>query len=272
MKQLKFGMAVAAVALAASTVPGAAEAQETLANIESRGKIVVGVKADYKPFGFIDPSGEIVGMEPDLARDIAERLGVEIEFVPVIASNRMEFVQQGRIDLMIATMTDTEERAAVVGIPDPSYYSSGTNVLARKSVGLEEWDDLDGLPVCGIQGAFYNRRTAEEFGAEIVAFTGTSEALNALQSGRCAAFVYDDALIVSTLADTATWGDYEMPLETIDDSPWGMGVLLGDEEMMQFISEVTIDWHRDGTILELEEKWGIQPSPFAQAMHEEYGE
>lgn len=269
MTHIKFGAAAIAIAMG---IPMAANAQDTLANIEDRGTIVVGVKADYRPFGFIDPSGEIVGMEPDLARDIAERLGVEVEFVPVIASNRMEFVQQGRIDLMIATMTDTEERARVVGIPDPSYYSSGTNVLARKTVGLEEWEDLNGLPVCGIQGAFYNRRTAEEFGAEIVAFTGTSEALNALQSGRCAAFVYDDALIVSTLSDTETWGEYEMPLETIDDSPWGMGVLLGDEEMMQFISDVTVDWHRDGTIIELEEKWGIQPSPFARAMHEEYSQ
>src|SRR3546814_16813949 len=72
-------------------------------------------------------------MEPDLARDIAKRLNVEVEFVPVIASNRMEFVQQGKIDLMIATMTDTEARTKVVGIPPPNYYSSGTNVLARKS-------------------------------------------------------------------------------------------------------------------------------------------
>src|SRR3546814_18587231 len=126
----------------------------------------------------------------------------------------MEFGQQGNVDLMIATMTDTEARTKVVGIPHPNYYSSGTNVLARKSVGLKEWEDLDGKPVCGIQGAFYNRSTTEDFGAEIVAFTGTAEALNALQSGRCAAFVYAEQLIGSPLADTPTWGETAMPLAT----------------------------------------------------------
>src|SRR3546814_1961105 len=68
-----------------------------------------------------------------------------------------------------------------------------------------------GAPVCGIQGAFYNRKTSEEFGAEIVAFKGTAEALTALKQNRCVAFVYDDAFIVSRLAE-AEWKDWKMPL------------------------------------------------------------
>src|SRR3546814_14383596 len=73
------------------------------------------------------------------------------------------------------------------------------------------------LPVCGIQGAFYNRKTSEEFGAEIVAFKGTAEALTALKQNRCVAFVYDDAFIVSRLAE-AEWTDWQMPLPTLDDA------------------------------------------------------
>ena len=77
---------------------------DTMASIKQKGKMVVGVKADYKPYGYTDPSGKIVGLEIDLANDIAKRLGVEIELIPVVATNRMEFVKQGRIDMMIATM------------------------------------------------------------------------------------------------------------------------------------------------------------------------
>src|SRR5258705_11240695 len=76
---------------------------DTLASIKQKGKIVVGVKADYKPFGYTDPSGKIVGLESDLANDIAKRLGVQIELVPVVAANRMEVVNQGRTAMQIGT-------------------------------------------------------------------------------------------------------------------------------------------------------------------------
>ncbi len=188
-------------------------------DIKARGKLIVGVKADYKPYGFRHTSGKIVGIEPELAQDVADMLGVKLELVPVVASNRMEFLKQGKIDLMIATMTDRADRAKMVFILQPNYYSSGTNVFATKKAGLKDWEDLRGKPVCGIQGAFYNKRTAKEFGASIVAFKGTAEVLNALQQGRCIGFVYDDSFIIAKLQDPK-WADYEMPLPTMDDAPW----------------------------------------------------
>ena len=183
------------------------------------------MKADYAPYGYLDSSGKVVGLEPDLAQDVADTLGVALELVPVVSSNRMQFLEQGKIDVMIATMTDTAERRGVVQIVDPNYYSSGTNILTKAS--FAKWEDLKGAPVCGIQGAFYNRKTSEEFGAEIVAFKGTAEALTALKQNRCVAFVYDDSFIVSRLAE-ADWQGWSMPLPTIDDAPWGLAVRKGE--------------------------------------------
>src|SRR5687768_10989910 len=105
--------AMAAISLAA---PASAA---SLAEVKERGTLIVGVKADYKPFGFRDPSGSIVGIEPDLAALLAERVGVKAELVPVIATNRLEFLQQGKIDLIIATMSDTPERRQVVDAVEP---------------------------------------------------------------------------------------------------------------------------------------------------------
>ena len=105
---------------------------DTMASIKQKGKMVVGVKADYKPFGYTDPSGKIVGLEIDLANDLAKRMGVQIELVPVVAANRMEFVKQGRTDLMIATMAYKPDRAEVVGIPQPFYYAGAATILAKK--------------------------------------------------------------------------------------------------------------------------------------------
>ena len=94
----------AAVAFAFAAASPAWAQSDTLASVKQKGKLVAGVKADYKPFGYTDPSGKIVGLEIDLVNDVGRRLGVPVELVPVIAANRMEFLKQGRIDLMIATM------------------------------------------------------------------------------------------------------------------------------------------------------------------------
>jgi polar amino acid transport system substrate-binding protein len=257
--------ALAGVALAA--IPAAAQ---TLDKIKQRGVLVVGTKADYKPFGFRDPSGAIVGLEPDLAKDVADKLGVRLELEPVVSSNRMQFLQQGKIDLMIATMNDKPDRRQVVGILDPSYYASGVNVLASKKANLKSWEQLKGQKVCGIQGAWYNKPVAEKYGADFISFKGQSEAETALMQGNCIGWVYDDTAFAERLAD-AKWKDFEMPLETILEEPWGIAVRLEERDGAwgKFVSGVIEDWHRSGRLIELEKKWNIPPSAFLKKMNAE---
>jgi len=262
MKRLALAAGIATLATAAVTSGASADA---ISDIRGRGKLIVGVKADYAPYGFLDSSGKVVGLEPDLAQDVADVLGVSLELVPVVSSNRMQFLEQGKIDLMIATMTDRDDRREVVQIVDPNYYSSGTNILTKGN--FAKWEDLKGAPVCGIQGAFYNRKTSEEFGAEIVAFKGTAEALTALKQNRCVAFVYDDSFIVSRLAE-ADWQGWKMPLPTIDDAPWGLAVKKGEEAFAMLMSGMVVSWHLSGRILALEEKYGLEQTPFAKKMHQ----
>ena len=265
---------VLAAALAASTalasMATAAECtNDTWNKVMERGKIVVGVKADYKPWGFRDTDGNIVGMEIDMAQDVADKMGVELEVVPVVSSNRMQFLEQGQIDLMIATMTDRPDRREIVGIVGPNYYTSGTNVMAPKALGFTKWEDLSGKPVCGIQGAFYNKIVEDRYGIEVVAFSGTAEAKQALRDKKCVAFVYDDSSIGSDIA-SGNWDEFEMPLPSEDDAPWGLAVPKAEEDCIfgQFMSGMQYNWHRDGTLLALEEKWGIKPTAYLQTMHE----
>lgn len=259
-----------AFALAPLGLVGTAEAQTTLDKIKQRGKLIVGVKNDYKPWGFLDPSGALKGMEIDMAEDVAKRLGVGIELVPVVASNRQEFLQQGKIDLIIATMGDNPKRREAIGIIEPNYYAGGTNVLAAKKAGLKKWADLKGKKVCAIQGAYYNKRVSEQYGPDLQAFAGIPEALNALQGGNCVGFVYDNTFIESTLAaGDAKWKDYEMPLVTEDEQPWGVAVALPDLNgpWGEFMKKVSVEWHKNGTLLALEKKWGIKQSPFLVEMN-----
>jgi len=260
-----------ALSLASATAGAAECTNDTWKKVMERGKIVVGVKADYKPWGFRNDSGELVGMEIDMARDVADTMGVELELVPVQSSNRMQFLEQGKIDLMIATMSDRNDRREIVGIVGPNYYTSGTNVMAPKALALKEWEDLRGKPVCGKQGAFYNKIVEERYGAEIVAFTGNAEAKQALRDKKCIAWVYDDSSIMSDLS-SGQYEEFEMPLASEDDNPWGLAVPKAEEQCVfgQFMSGMQYNWHRDGTLIELEKKWGIQPTAYLEKQAERF--
>jgi polar amino acid transport system substrate-binding protein len=196
---------------------------DTLEDIKKKGTLVVGVKADYPPYGFRDPSGEIVGMEIDMAKDVAQRLGVKVQLEPVVASNRMQFLQQGKIDLMIATMSVNDERKKAVGIVEPYYYAGGVALLAAKSAKIKSGADLKGKPVCAIQGS------------------------------------YDDVLLIyKKKADADKWKDFEVvKLTEITPLPWGLAVKSEDKDSAwgKFMSEVSTDWHKKGTLVEWEKKW-----------------
>ena len=266
-----FKTAISGLALAAMSV-GTVSAQctnDVWNKVMSSGKIVIGVKADYKPWGFRDDSGNLVGMEIDMAMDVAAKMGVEAELVPVQSSNRMQFLEQGKIDMMIATMSDRADRRKIVGIPGPNYYTSGTNIMSPKALGFTSWEDLRGKKVCGKQGAFYNQITEERYGVEIMAFTGNAEAKQALRDRKCVAWVYDDSSIGSDLS-SGNWDEFEMPLASEDDNPWGLGVPLAEANCVfgNFMSGMQYNWHREGTLIALEKKWGIKPTAFLQMQNE----
>ncbi len=246
--------AVAALAISARTV-----AADQLDDIKKKGTLVVGVKTDYPPWGMRDSSGTVVGMEPDMAADVAKRLGVKLELVPVVSSNRMQFLQQGKIDLMIATMSDTPERRKVIGIVDPVYYASGVAILANKKANIKSAADLKGKPVCALQGAFYNNDLQSKYtGQDLVAFKGIPEAEQALLDGRCVGFVYDDVVLVWKKAQETKWEGFDVvALTEWAPVPWGLAVKIEEVNAPwgKFMSDTTKDWLKSGTLVALEKKW-----------------
>ncbi|GIX11886.1 transporter substrate-binding domain-containing protein [Elioraea sp.] len=263
------GTIAACLAFAAPLPAAAQQAGDTLGRILREGVLKVGVRADYRPWGFRNPAGEFVGMEIEMAKDVAATLGVRPEFVSVVAANRMQFLAQGQIDLMIATMSDTAERRRVVGIVHPNYYSSGFNVLLPKQVTTTDWNALRGRQLCAIQGAWYNRPATERYGVEILAFTGIAEVETALRQRRCVGWLYDDNLIAVMLA-SGQWNDFHMPLPSQSDTPWGLAVRLDDLDRPwgRFMSGMVAHWHRSGKLLAWEKEAGIAESAFLRRMHE----
>ena len=265
MKKIILGTSAAMLMMSVGTATAAQCTNDVWKKVMSRGKVVVGVKADYKPWGFRNQEGELIGMEIDMTKAAAAAMGIEAELVPVQSSNRMQFLEQGKIDLLIATMSDRPDRRKIVGIVQPNYYTSGTNVMSPKALGLKKWEDLRGRPVCGKQGAFYNKIVAERYGAKIVAFTGNAEAKQALRDKKCIAWVYDDSSIGSDLS-SGNWDNFEMPLNSEDDNPWGLAVPLAERDCIfgNFMSGLSYNWLQSGQLIAWEKKWGIKPTTFLQ--------
>jgi polar amino acid transport system substrate-binding protein len=257
-----------AAGLLAMMALGAAAQADVLDDIKKRGTLIVGVKPDYKPFGFRDPSGGIVGIEPDLAADVAKKLGVKLELVPVVSANRMEFLNQGKIDLMIATMSDKPERRKVVQVIEPLYYSDACNILLRKDAPVKSWDDLKGKKLCGTTGAFYNKDIQQKYGPEIASFDGSEKPLLALKNNDCIGYVYDQTFIAGKLTDDDWKSGYHMPLPGIMETPWAMAVKLGEANLQKFMEDISKEWMKSGRIVELEKKWNVPPTDYAKRMHE----
>jgi polar amino acid transport system substrate-binding protein len=240
----------------------------SLDDIRARGELVVGAKADYRPFGFRDEAGIIVGFEPDLAGEIAKALGVKLKLVPVVATNRIALLQSGDLDLVIATMNITPERAKQVDFVEPSYYASGVNVLAPKSAHLHVWQELKDKPVCSVEGAAYLGEIKDRYGPDLHLYKDTGKVYDAVKAGECYA-AYDDTALVGQL-QMSGWGDYEMPLRSVLLQPWGIAVKQGNAELAAFVGDLVKKWHADGHVEQLEKIWHIPPSVFAEEMHRRF--
>ena len=239
---------------------------DELAAIRHRGTLVVGVKADYPPFGFRTATGEIKGIEPDLAAAVARELGVRLELVPVLASNRIALLQEGRIDLIIATMNDTIERRSAVEIVKPYYYAAGYNVMVPKSMAVAAWSDLKGRTLCGVEGAYYNYQAATNFNLTVTAFATAEKALAALKAGQCAGLLFDDAWIAGGITKPE-WIGYDMPLESKEVQPWGLAVRKNEPVWSALLSGMVVKWTKDGTILDLETAYRLKHSAYAEEAH-----
>ncbi|TCM86134.1 transporter substrate-binding domain-containing protein [Rhodovulum steppense] len=242
-----------------------------LAHILKRGTLIVGVKADYPPWGMVNPdpdSDAIVGIEPDLARDIADRLGVGLQLEVVSAQNRIGRVNDGSVDLIIATMGDTEVRRHQADLIQPNYYSSGVVVYGRTDLGLSGWEALRDAPVCLTQGAYFNRTLERDFGLKGQYFPGNREARLALKYGRCVGWAFDDTALAQ-LVHTEHEPGFGVIVPTILDVPWAVAVASGegDGQWGRFVADMVGEWHATGRILELQRKWWVGETEFLRDLH-----
>ena len=169
----------------------------TLDEIKESGKIVIGVFSDKAPFGYVDENGAYQGYDVYFAERIAQDLGVEVEYVSTDPASRVEYVATGKVDIILANFTVTEERAQQVDFALP-YMKVMLGVVSPDSALITGVEELSGKTLIVVKGT-----TAETYfeknypDVELQKYDEYADAYNALLDGRGDAFSTDNTEVLA---------------------------------------------------------------------------
>lgn len=169
----------------------------TLDEIKESGKIVIGVFSDKAPFGYVDESGDYQGYDVYFAERIAQDLGVEVEYVSTDPASRVEYLTTGKVDIILANFTVTEERAQQVDFALP-YMKVMLGVVSPDSALISDVEELNGKDLIVVKGT-----TAETYfeknypDVTLQKYDEYADAYNALLDGRGDAFSTDNTEVLA---------------------------------------------------------------------------
>jgi len=240
------GLVMAAVVHAAPTrsTPGTAVAEhDQLAQITSRRFIRVAVPKEFPPFGFMR-DGLPEGYDISVARILALDLGVRVELVPVASSDRISHLQEGKVDIVIASLGKTAEREKLIDF-SVAYAPLYLGVFGRKDSGATA--DLSGRRVAFVRGSLEGaelRRTAPA--ATPVEFENSKDIIQAYVKRQVDYIAVGSAVIESI--DDVQARDQTRLLITLKDSPCYIGLRKGEPRLQERINKVLRDASRSGAM------------------------
>jgi len=234
---------------------GIALAEDTYDIVKKRGVLVVGVKDATPGFGFIDPkTREIVGYDCDFAAYLAKKMGVKLELKGVTSAARIPQLQAGNVDLIIATLTYTPERAKQVDF-SYTYLLTGQKFLLKKGT-VKSLADLDGKKIGTAKGSTSEQNAAKALPkATILSFDDYPQAFLALQQGKVVAVTTDETILAGILGKAPNKDQFEIADLRISDEPYGIGVVKGNPKMLKFVNDTLLEMEKKGEAKKIWDKW-----------------
>jgi len=244
-------------ATAASLVFTAAARADQLDDIKKKGEIVIGVLGTDEPNSFVDPkTREIVGYEVDIATAIAKKIGVKPVFKQLAVAARIPELQQGRVDILAASLTHNKEREALVDFSLTTFVT-GQKVLVKTSSGINDVPQLAGKKVLTVKGGTQepNIRKAVP-NVDVVTFETTQQAFLALQQGKGVGYVNDEASLVNDYAKLGpAKKNYAILPTNISVEPLALGLKKGEKGLKTLVDGVLRDLESSGEADKLFVKW-----------------
>ncbi|ANJ28916.1 glutamate ABC transporter substrate-binding protein [Agromyces aureus] len=228
------------------------EAGTTMARLQEAGKVTIGTKFDQPLFGLVGPSGDPEGFDVEIAKIIADELGIPedgITWTETVSANREPFIESGQVDFVVATYTINDKRKEVISFAGP-YYLAGQSILVlADNDDIKSEDDLVGEKVCSVTGSTPAANLAELGAVPVLTDTYTN-CLEPLRAGEVVAVSTDNVILAGLAAQNE--GEFKVVGEPFTEEPYGIGLKLDDTDFRMFINDVLEKAYEDGRY---EEAW-----------------
>ena len=222
-----------------------------MAELQEQGTITVGTKFDQPLFGLKGLSGDPEGFDVEIAKLIAAELGIPedgITFVETVSANREPFLEQGQVDMVVATYTINDKRDEVIDFAGP-YFLAGQDILVKAGnpEAIMGPDDLAGKTVCSVAGSTPAGEIQTNYPeATLVLFDTYTKCRDALRDGTdgVVAVTTDNVILSGYVSESPQ--DFELVDAPFTEEPYGIGIPEGQEAFCDFINETLVAAAEDG--------------------------
>jgi glutamate transport system substrate-binding protein len=221
----------------------------TMAKLKEAGTVKVGTKFDQPLFGLKNLEGKPEGFDVEIAKLIAGEMGIapdKVVFSEAVSANREPFIQQGKVDFVVATYTINDKRKQVVDFAGP-YYEAGQDIMVAKGnpEGIGGPDDLAGKKVCSVTGSTPAENIRTNYPkAELTEFDVYSKCAEALKNGQVQAVTTDNVILLGLISQDKE--SFELVGKPFTKEPYGIGLKKGDNEFRAFINDTLEKIEKDG--------------------------
>jgi glutamate/aspartate transport system substrate-binding protein len=255
-------------------IAGSATAADTgtLQKIERSGTIHLGVRDSVIPFSYLDDKQSYQGYSIDLCLKMVDRLrqqpglsGLKIKMIPVTPATRITLIANGTVDMECGSTTNNLERQQQVAF-SPTTFVAGSRFLSRTSSNLNTLNDMKGKRFVTLAGSTTIRdllkvNIDKKLDLNILTANTHAEAFLMVDTGRAEAFMTDDILLASLVANARTPADFSISQDSLSVEPYAIMIRRDDPEFKALIDSAIGDLYRSGQISSIYKKWFQSPIP-----------
>jgi len=226
----------------------------TMERIQKAGKITVGVKFDQPGFGQKNPTTQgVQGFDIEIAKELAQGIfggtmaeaASKINYVEAVSKNREPFIQDGKVDMVIATYTINDTRKQVVDFAGPYYVAHGDIMVKSDNTTIKGVSDLNGKKVCTVTGSTYPATLKTQAPrADVSLYDTYDQCRQALLDGRVDAETTDNGILAGLVK--ASNGALKLVGANYTNEPYGIGVKKGDTGFLDFLNQRLETIEKDG--------------------------
>ena len=225
-------------------------AGSTMARLAEAGTITIGTKFDQPGFGLANPQGVPEGFDVEVAKIVAGGLGIapeDIQWKETVSANRESFIQNGDVDIVVATYTINDARKQLIDFAGP-YYVAGQDIMVATGnpLGIQGPDDLAGKRVCSVEGSTPAENIRDNYPeAQLTLFDVYSKCADALRNGQVDAVTTDNVILTGLVQGGQ--GAFDLVGNPFTQEPYGIGLKKGDDDFRGYINDTLEQSFQDGS-------------------------